>query len=177
MSKREKNLLFVVVILLVIMAYALWILPIGTKTAELQSETELLQAEKEQQDMKLSVIPTLESSVAEKTEKLAAMKATLGNLQTQEEIATYFTDLAEAEALEMTSLWQTRSTALLESNGLNQLPMAEVTLSCRGGIEGFTALVDNLNQRDDITVLSLIQTETEETPEFTLVCLLLMQDN
>ncbi len=177
MTKREKNLLFVAVLIVMVAVYSTMVLPYLGETDVVLAETAVLQDQIAKQNRKLEEIPRLEQEYEDNLSQLEEQKHSYGAVQTQEEIATYFTKLVEREGLEITAFAQTRTSKLLTSGGIDLFPAAEVTLTCGGTHEAFISMMDALNQKEDIIVLSVSQkqTDSEISPqEYTIACLLMM---
>lgn len=177
MTKREKNLLYIAGLVIVLAIYMMVVLPYIDLTAAKIEETQCLQTEITMQTKQLALLPDLRQTVEDNLTKIDEFKQCYGDLQTQESIATYFTQLAENQHLKVTSFSQTRTTQLLQSRGLFLYPSAEVTLTCRGSHADYIAMVDKMNQSNAITILSMHYTQLNAEPpinEYTLNCLLLM---
>lgn len=104
LSKREKMLIAVGFVLLLVLAYVNLVTPYSDSMEEKYAQLEALENERLLVDTKLSAISTVEDRVVASEEALLEAKANLGAYKNDEEMDILFTSLATAHGMTVTQL-------------------------------------------------------------------------
>jgi Tfp pilus assembly protein PilO len=147
LTKRERVLVYIMIVVLVIFAGWLLIEPAMETAIELKDQASLVEHEKSSNEQTIAMRPIYADTIAQTEERIDALGESFLPLMTNDDLDRYITGLLQENGLVAESL---RMTPAAEEAASASLVKLSVKVMATGELPQFMALVQQLSELDGI---------------------------
>lgn len=181
MTKREKLLLTIFIVLVIFCVYFYFVRFITEDIADVKSENDALTLTYEETQIQIDAIESYEVALENNQEALELVKANIGAYYEDEDIHVVFTEMANSYGVTPITLSIAEDTEAYITTDVEDAQdyfvAKEVTLSFTTTSENFTQLVQDMNARGDMMILSVAQSASDGAySDFEMDCVIFMED-